>query len=1067
MSTLGLMLSLFMTLVFTSCQVKDASSDNGLYSGHSPTGNNFTLLTPTSKVYVAGEKLTLNLTFPFEIVADTTGGSPQLKLTAGTTVRYATRVANADPKKLTFEYTFQSGDDDSNGIVINALELNGSTLKFDHDGVMTDCNIASISNKTLAGVKVDTTGPTITNFSLTNLPSATAILGTGKKLTFSMTFSENVRVSGGVPSFDIDFDTGTGTATYVSGTGTNVLNFEYTITSSVMDLDGYEDISTPLNIGAGTIKDTVGNNADLDFAALIPAVLAYSAGVRVGGQYPSIVDVTFPANKTYVAAEALDFVFEFDRDVNVTGSPFLTINVGSTTTTPRQAQYVPAANPTRVVTFRYTTVPGDVDANGITVSASLDNNSGTANIRDAAAPNNSFFTTNINTYTVPATTGIILNAIQPQAITVTRGIDSTIPVWGSTVADNIWIIGQEMVITVGFNTPVTVDQTLGTPRLALNLPSGVKYAPYLSGSGQANLVFKYVVTEGDLDTDGTITFNNIDLNGGNIVDASMTNILLTMPATGLTTTRIDGVRPTVSAVTAPANQVYSNQAAYARDQYIYTATWTEPVHLASTASIASTAGATSIPLSSFNNDVAAITFRPTATTFAANISASPVLGTTITGSTVSDQAGNAATNFTFTAPNTASITIDTTVPTVTSITATTAAGTYKSGDIISFNVTFSESVTVLASGTYPRIQMDIGGTSTRYMIAATSGTGTTHVFRYTVSTGDLDTDGIGSRVTIQHQTNGYVRDAGRNNVTPSILQSYPGINVDAVAPTFTGSSKTANGTYDTGDTLQISLQYSEVMTVDTTGGTPRISVTIGSTARNFNYVSGTGTNTLVFNYTLVNTDFDTDGLPTVNTLVLGGGTIKDTGGNNSPTSFATYAVDMSSIYVMFDNITAWFQNTGTNRAKSPAGFSYTASGTLDNCGSANNCRRMNTGSLSAAGANGVRTVFFAFKTPASFNGSDQDIFGNNVRILEDAVDGDYNLSITGATAYTVDGAATTDLNLDTVYVLQIDYAGESFNGTLMDNSFEGSLGDIFVVSGGTITGAQKNTIRNYLLTRFP
>lgn len=1063
------MLTLFMTLIFTSCQVKDSSSDE-LTSGHAPTTNKFTLVTPSSKTYVAGEKITLNVTFPFDIVADTTGGSPRLRLTVGAATVHATSVASADPQKLTFEYTFLAGQNDTNGIDVVALELNGSTLKFDKDGVMTDCNVASITTKNFSGVKVDTAGPTITGFALTTAPSATTIHGTGKVLTFTMTFSEKVNLVGTTPEFDILFDTGTGTAVYTMGTGTTTLTFEYTVTSSVNDINGYNDFSA-LDIGTGTIKDDFGNDANLTFTALEAAVRTYSASVKIGGQYPSVVAVTFPANKTYVVAEDLDFTFEFDREVNVTGTPYLDITVSGATPSARQAQYVSEPGPTKFVTFRYTTVPGDVDADGITVASSINNDGGTAFIRDDSAPNNNFLTAGYNSYTVPSTTGIILNALQPQAITVTRNVDITNSTGPTTTVDNVWNIGQVLNITVGFNTPVFVDQTLGTPSLPLTIGSTTVQAPYLSGSGQANLIFRYTIQEGDLDTDGSLAIGNLQLNGGNIVDAQTTNILLTMPVASLTTTRVDGVRPTLTSVTAPANQVYSNVTTYSpqytRTELIFNANWSEAVHYSSAGSISMTVNGTARNLQSYNNDTSVITHRPT-TTFPTNVEVGIVVGSSITGTSfvVTDLAGNTATATTFSTPDVSGISVDTLAPTVTSITPISASATYKANETIDFDVTFSESVTVARNANYPRIQMNVGGT-TRYMIATTNGTGTSHTYRHTATNPDVDTDGVNS-VNV-HQNSGttlYARDAGRNPATVAVNQNFAGYNVDTVAPTISVATS-ANGTYETGDVLEFRLTYSEPMTVDDNGGVdkPRIAVTIGSNLRYFEYNSMVG-NVLYFRYTLAADDFDPNGLPTsIDTLDLNGGTIEDAGGNATPTTFT--AQNLSQIFVMFSNTTLWFQTGATNKAKTPAAVTYSGTvGALDNCGAASNCRRFNGDDSLSGTINDVQTLFIAFKAPPTE--ADYPLFGANVTLEDNGIN--FNVQVVGANSTSLDGAAfagQTAIAVNQTYVLQANYTAEDFSGApLLGPPFDGSLGEVIAVTGA-LTPTQKDTIRNYLLGRFP
>ncbi|MBO6497752.1 MAG: hypothetical protein JJ978_19460, partial [Roseivirga sp.] len=74
---------------------------------------------------------------------------------------------------------------------------------------------------------------------------------------------------------------------------------------------------------------------------------------------------------------------------------------------------------------------------------------------------------------------------------------------------------------------------------------------------------------------------------------------------------------------------------------------------------------------------------------------------------------------------------DETVPTVTSVSSTTADGSYKAGDLIAVTVSFSEAVTV--TGT-PQLELETG--TTDRTINYTSGSGTsTLTFNYTVQSG--------------------------------------------------------------------------------------------------------------------------------------------------------------------------------------------------------------------------------------------------------------------------------------------------------------------------------------------
>src|SRR5439155_10471963 len=91
----------------------------------------------------------------------------------------------------------------------------------------------------------------------------------------------------------------------------------------------------------------------------------------------------------------------------------------------------------------------------------------------------------------------------------------------------------------------------------------------------------------------------------------------------------------------------------------------------------------------------------------------------------------------------------------------------------------------------------------------------------------------------------------------------------------------ANGSYKTGQNLDFTVTFSENATVVTTGGTPAIGLTIGATPRNASYVSGSGTGALLFRYTIVSADSDSDGIAVASSITLNGGTIKDAVSNNA------------------------------------------------------------------------------------------------------------------------------------------------------------------------------------------
>jgi cyclophilin family peptidyl-prolyl cis-trans isomerase len=257
------------------------------------------------------------------------------------------------------------------------------------------------------------------------------------------------------------------------------------------------------------------------------------------------------------------------------------------------------------------------------------------------------------------------------------------------------------------------------------------------------------------------------------------------------------------------------------------------------------------------------------------------------GATVTDLARNAPVSLAYTPPGTAGVKVDGVMPVAASVTAP-AAKTYRAGQPLVFKVNYSR--TVYVNGT-PQLMVSIGPNVRP--AAYIGGTGTTTLsFRSVVAPGDLSTQGVvlGNSVGL---VGGWIRDAVGNNARLAL----PAVNtrsvlVDAVAPTITGLTVPLAGTYKKNQVLSFTVTFSEPMTVT---GLPKLQAVIGSTVRNFAYVLGTGTRSLVFSYTLQATDQDADGIALLGQIALGTGTIRDKAGN--PTSLMLPSADTSGVRV--------------------------------------------------------------------------------------------------------------------------------------------------------------------------
>lgn len=122
---------------------------------------------------------------------------------------------------------------------------------------------------------------------------------------------------------------------------------------------------------------------------------------------------------------------------------------------------------------------------------------------------------------------------------------------------------------------------------------------------------------------------------------------------------------------------------------------------------------------------------------------------------------------------TATVSIDGTAATITSISVPTAA-TYAKDEVLSFTANWSEAVDV--TGT-PALNLDIGGSARQANYASGSGTSAL-VFTYTIQTGDEDTDGITvSSLTLD---GGTIKDAAGNDadLTLNSVGGTSGVMVD-------------------------------------------------------------------------------------------------------------------------------------------------------------------------------------------------------------------------------------------------------------------------------------------------
>ncbi len=794
------------------------------------------IIAPPNGTYRLGQDLDFTVRLSRTVTVDTSGGTPSLQIIIGPTTRFATYVSGSGSDTLLFRYTVQADDFDGDGIaLVSPLQLNGGTMV---DGFGNTPTLTFTPPNT-SGVLVDAVVPTIVEVQL----PANGIYLTEQNLDFRFRFSKPVLVdtSGGTPRLRLQIGGNARFADYFSGSGSNTLTFRYTVQDSDFDDDGIELIS-PLELNGGTMQDPAGN----------PALLGFSppdaSGILINVLGPTIVSVTPPAPNIYMTGQDLDFLVRFSAPVVVDtsgGTPRLALTIGSLV---RYADYVSGSG-SDTLTFRYTVQASDFDNDGITVANRLERNGGT--IRDTSMRDAGL------SFVPPDTREVLVNVVGPVIISITPPANGT------------YLAGQNLDFLVRFDRNVIVDITGGRPSLRLIIGATARDAVFVSTIDPETLLFRYTVQPGEFDDDGIQLVSPLLLNGSTIKDNADNPALLRFTPPNTSGIRIGQAAPTVQSITVPApgwyrtGQILSFDFNFGQTVFVNTSAGTPQVQLV----IGSTTRLASYVSGSGTN---VLRFRYVIQEGESDDDGiallSPIL---LNGGTIRNVFGSNASVF-FTPPGTSGILVDGVVPQIVGV-SVPASGIYLAGQNLDFTLRFSEPVFVSSSGTLPRLALVIGSTTRFASYLSGSGSDTLH-FRYTLQPGDRDADGITLASSLD--LNGAaIRDRAQNGASVSFTPpDTSGVRIGLTAPTVVSLQIPPAGVYQAGDVLEFRLRFSEPVTVS---GTPQLHLVIGGTDRFADYVSGSGSDTLTFRYTVIPGELDTDGITLIAPVELNGGTIRD------------------------------------------------------------------------------------------------------------------------------------------------------------------------------------------------
>lgn len=263
---------------------------------------------PGDGLYPEGHqiKVAVNWSEPVQV----TGGTPVLNLRIGTANRnmeYMPEESSAS--KLVFAYTVADGEEDTDGVELGDLQLEGSSIT-DRAGNLAVLALGPVNT---SGIKIDTRGPVVNSVTLPPNGAYKA----GSKLIFILNMNEPYTLQGGSPSLELTIGGVARTAAYdpVASTPT-ALVFTYKVSANEMDLDGIE--MGAVQLSAATIQDSAGNTGNLDL------LTQNTSGIVIDTAQPLMTSLT-PGNEKVASSTSGDLVMTFDEPVTAVNGKKVTV----------------------------------------------------------------------------------------------------------------------------------------------------------------------------------------------------------------------------------------------------------------------------------------------------------------------------------------------------------------------------------------------------------------------------------------------------------------------------------------------------------------------------------------------------------------------------------------------------------------------------------------------------------------------------------------------------------------------------------------------------------------------
>jgi hypothetical protein len=841
--------------------------------------------------YGRGETITVEVVFSRSVKVT---GSPQVALTIGSRSRAASYVSGS--QRMTFEYTVQADDRDSDGVSIaaDAISLGGGSIS-----ALDGTTAAALRHRPVAASrtrKVDGSRfepPVVSGIAFSGSPAGGDTYELGETVAVTVTFDKPVTVSGS-PELALTIGSRTRRAAFSSpsATGITTLAFHYPVQASDRDADGIAVPASAIRLNGGAITDAEDGAID---ARLGHAAVSTDAERKVDGgrvSAPAVTAVAFsgsPASgDTYELGETVRVRVTFDKRVTVTGSPQIGLTIGSRTRTAAFA----ATSSDQVLTFAYVVQTQDADADGIAVASNAIKLAGGA-ITAAVDAGTAANLTHAAVATDPER--------KVDGSRVTAPAVSSIAFVGRPAGAGTYVRGETIRVQVVFNRAVTVS---GSPQVALLIGSATRTAAFAAADPASNaLRFEYTVQAADLDGDGiSIAADAIGLADGGvkaadgITDADLSHTAVTADATRKVDGRITG--PVVSGIAFTTTPLlaatfqrgeninvkieFNQPITYSGNPYVELSigSRTRPAELAFVPGPTALAFSYTVQAGDLDADGVSIAANAIRLGGGSIKAADGITDAILAHAPVAADRGRKVNGNQVTAPA---------VKRISFVGSPAAGATYQLGETVEVKVEFNRYVR--SSGNL-RLALTIGGQTRLASLSHSRGIGgiTDLHFKYVVRELDFDADGISIAADSIRRNGGRITTADR--ATAADLSHAPLADdatrrvdgIQATRPALTSvyfvGVPASGDAYQRGETIRVHVFFDRLVTVS---GSPEVEIIIGSrTVRATLYSYGVGVQGLGFSYQVQALDADASGIAlAANAIRLNGGRITATDGTTA------------------------------------------------------------------------------------------------------------------------------------------------------------------------------------------